>query len=477
MKERRPKKFGRYKIRRELGRGTMGVVYEAQDPMLHRRVALKAIRLAFSIPEEARGHYEKRFTAEARAAAGLSHPGIVVVHDVGRDEKTETLYIALEFLEGRTLEDLAAGGARLDWREALRIAARTAEALHHAHGEGIVHRDIKPANVMVLPSGQPKVMDFGIARLPASELTAAGDLFGTPAYMSPEQAAGEVADARSDIFSLGCVLYQLLTGKKAFDAPAVPVVLLRVREENPAPPSRSVEGLPPEVDAVIARAMAKSRDERYPDALSFAQDLDDVLAGRPPRHTEALPLLDVESTMVSRPTASPSASPAPAAGRPTTSAAPPPRRTVGLFVGALSLVVVGFLAALTIPWRGQPVIPLPTLAPVLPTAHLELALEHPLQSGVLSVWIDGDQVLDEDFRGRVARKVFSLKTYKGTLTETIDVAPGEHVVRVQVTGGDFSESLHIRGEFESGVTRRLVAKVGGLLEKDLSLVWGSTSRE
>jgi hypothetical protein len=150
---------------------------------------------------------------------------------------------------------------------------------------------------------------------------------------------------------------------------------------------------------------------------------------------------------------------------------------VGLFVGALSLVVVGFLAALTIPWRGQPVIPLPTLAPVLPTAHLELALEHPLQSGVLSVWIDGDQVLDEDFRGRVARKVFSLKTYKGTLTETIDVAPGEHVVRVQVTGGDFSESLHIRGEFESGVTRRLVAKVGGLLEKDLSLVWGSTSRE
>jgi hypothetical protein len=188
-------------------------------------------------------------------------------------------------------------------------------------------------------------------------------------------------------------------------------------------------------------------------------------------------LLDVESTMVSRPTASPSASPAPAAGRPTTSAAPPPRRTVGLFVGALSLVVVGFLAALTIPWRGQPVIPLPTLAPVLPTAHLELALEHPLQSGVLSVWIDGDQVLDEDFRGRVARKVFSLKTYKGTLTETIDVAPGEHVVRVQVTGGDFSESLHIRGEFESGVTRRLVAKMGGLLEKDLSLVWGSTSRE
>jgi serine/threonine-protein kinase len=456
----------------------MGVVYEAQDPMLHRRVALKAIRLAFSISEHARGHYEKRFAAEARAAAGLSHPGIVVVHDVGRDEKTDTLYIALEYLEGRTLEDLAAGGARQDWREALRLIARTAEALHHAHARGIVHRDIKPANVMVLPSGQPKVMDFGIARLPASELTVAGDLFGTPSYMSPEQAAGEVADARSDIFSLGCVLYQLLTGKKAFDAPALPVILLRVREEDPPPPSRSVKGLPPEVDAVVARAMAKSRDERYPDALELAQDLDDILAGRPPRHTEILPQLDAEATLVSRPaTDRPPAPPPRAAGRPTGPPEPRPRRTLGLFVGALSLVVVGFLAALTIPWRGEPLIPLPTLAPVLPTAHLEIALEHPLRSGTLSVWIDGDQVLEEGFRGRVARKVLSLRTYKGTLTRTIDVSPGEHVVRVQVAGGDFGESLHIRGKFESGATRRLVAKVGGLLEKDLSLVWGTTTRE
>jgi hypothetical protein len=123
------------------------------------------------------------------------------------------------------------------------------------------------------------------------------------------------------------------------------------------------------------------------------------------------------------------------------------------------------------------VIPLPTLAPIVPPAHLEIALEHPLRSGTLSVWIDGDQVLEKDFRGRVARQVFSLKTYKGTFTETIDVSPGEHVVRVQVAGGDFGESLHIRGEFESGATRRLVAKVGGLLEKDLSLVWGPTTRE
>ncbi len=488
MKERRPKRLGRYEIRRELGRGTMGVVYEAHDPMLHRRVALKAIQLAFSIPEDARGHYETRFISEARAAAVLSHPGIVVVHDVGRDEESGTLYIALEFLEGQTLEDVTAGGTRLEWREALRIGARTAEALQDAHRQGIVHRDIKPANVMLLPSGQPKVMDFGIARLPTSQLTVAGDLFGTPSYMSPEQAAGQVADARSDVFSLGCVVYQLLTGKKVFDGPSLPVILLRVQQEDPAPPSRGVEGLPPEVDAVVARAMAKCPEERYPDALSFAEDLHDILAGRPPRHTEVLPVLDGESTLASAPAPAPapakpgarSSAPVPAeeSPRPDTPSPPAPhRKSLGLFVGALSLVIVGFLAALTIPWRGKPVIPLPTLAPVLPTASLEIVLEHSLERGVLTVWIDGDEMLEESFRGQVAHKVFSLKAYKGILTKTIDVAPGEHVVRVQVTGGDFGESLHIRGEFERGTTRRLAAKVGGLLEKDLSLVWGPTSRE
>jgi predicted Ser/Thr protein kinase len=482
MKERSPKKLGRYEIRRELGRGTMGVVYEAQDPMLHRRIALKAIRLAVSVPADVREHFEKRFLAEARAVAVLSHPGIVVVHDVGSDEKTDTPYIAMEFLEGRTLEEEAAGGEPQPWREALDITGRAAWALQHAHERGIVHRDIKPANIMRLPSGQPKIMDFGIARLPASELTAAGDLFGTPAYMSPEQASGEVAEARSDIFSLGCVLYQLVSGRKAFDADSLPLILLRVREEIPAPPSRWVEGLPPEVDTVVARSMAKSPGERYPDARSFAEDIEDVLAGRPPRHTEILPELGGDSTMVSRPVApvATSASGVPAATHARAKNVAPPardRKTLGLFVGAVSLVAAGFLAALTIPWRGQPVIPLPTLAPVIPPAKLELAVEHPLSRGTVRVWIDGDQVLEEDLRGRVAHKVLSLRTYKGTFTETLDVAPGEHVVRVHVEGEDFSDSLRIRGTFESRVTRRLVAKVGGLLTKKLSLVWGSPSRE
>ncbi len=468
----------------------MGVVYEAQDPVLHRRVALKAVQLAFSIPADSREHYERRFLSEARAAAALSHPGIVVVHDIGRDEPSGTPFIALEYLEGRTLEEMTAGGERLDWQQALSTTARAAEALHHAHQSGIVHRDIKPANIMLMPSGQPKIMDFGIARLPASQLTVAGDLFGTPSYMSPEQAAGQSVDARSDIFSLGCVLYQLLTGRRSFDGPTLPAILLHVREEEPDPPSKWVEGLPPEVDAVVGRAMAKDLDQRYPDARSFAEDLDDVVGGRPPRHTGVLVALDGESTMVSRPPAPAPAAPVattPAAAAPRAAAAidvvaqsisPERRKVLAWALGSLGLVAAGFLAAVVLPWRQLPdVIPDTPLAPVLPSAHLEIVFEHSLSDGTLRVWVDDDLLLEEEFAGRQTRKILGARTYKGHLSRTLDLSPGEHVVRVEVMGTGFGGSRRIRGTFESGTTRRLAASVGGLIRKKLNLVWGATSRE
>ncbi|HEY6552904.1 MAG TPA: serine/threonine-protein kinase, partial [Vicinamibacteria bacterium] len=188
MSEETPRTLGRYEIQKELGRGMMGIVYRAHDPDLGRLVALKTIKLAFAIPEGEKAAFEKRFQAEARAAAGLQHPGLVVVHDVGRDAATDTVYIALEYLEGHTLAEVASDGTPMDWRQALRITQKLADALHHAHAKGIVHRDIKPANIMVMASsGQPKVMDFGIAKLPASTLTTAGEFFGTPSFMSPEQ--------------------------------------------------------------------------------------------------------------------------------------------------------------------------------------------------------------------------------------------------------------------------------------------------
>ncbi len=284
MTEAGPRILGRYEIQEEIGRGMMGVVYRALDPALGRTVALKTVSLLLAVPDEDRAGFEQRFLNEARVAAGLNHPGIVVVHDVGRDPGSASLYIALEYLEGETLSERVKREGHLDWREALRLTAKVADALHHAHERHIVHRDVKPANIMVLPNGQPKLMDFGIAKIPASQLTNAGEFFGTPSYMSPEQATGEPLDARSDVFSLGAVLYLLLTGTRAFDAPSVPGILARVANKDPLPPSKLTPGLPAVVDDVVARALAKDPGQRYATAHMLAEDIQDVLAERAPRH-------------------------------------------------------------------------------------------------------------------------------------------------------------------------------------------------
>jgi serine/threonine-protein kinase len=283
--ERVPETIGRYKIRRELGRGMMGVVYEAHDPSLNRKVALKVVRLLFAITDAEKESFERRFLSEARIAARLSHPGLVVVHDIGRDPETGILYIALERLQGKTLAEMTADGTRLPWRQALEITARAAEALDYAHGRGVVHRDIKPANVMVLPTGEPKIMDFGLAKHDEGhELTAAGQFVGTPLFMAPEQVTGQAVDGRTDLFSLGSVLYTLLTGTRAFAADSVHRIMSRVAHQDPRPVSEIAPEVPPVLDDVLFRAMAKDRSDRYPTGKAFADDLDDVLAGRAPRH-------------------------------------------------------------------------------------------------------------------------------------------------------------------------------------------------
>jgi serine/threonine-protein kinase len=276
-----PASLGRYEIRSVIGRGMMGVVYEAVDPALGRTVALKTIQLAFGISGLEKKVFEERFFTEARLAAGLTHPNIVVVHDVGWDEPTGTPFMALEYLHGETLSQRLESGQPMDWREALRIAARVADGLHVAHAAGVVHRDIKPANIMLLPSGEPKIMDFGIAKAPASELTAAGDVFGTPSHMSPEQATGVEVDGRSDIFSLGTILYQMLTGRRAFDAPNVPAIMARVTHEAPESPLAIVPTLPPSIESLLARCLAKDPLQRYPNGRCLAEDLEHVSMGHP----------------------------------------------------------------------------------------------------------------------------------------------------------------------------------------------------
>ncbi len=311
--ERVPETIGRYRIQGELGRGMMGVVYEAHDPSLNRRVALKVVRLLFAITDAEKDSFERRFLSEARIAARLSHPGIVVVHDIGRDPETGILYIALERLRGRTLAEMTADGARLPWRQALKITVQVARALAYAHAQGVVHRDIKPANVMVLATGEPKIMDFGLAKHEAGhELTVAGQFMGTPLFMAPEQVLGQKVDGRTDLFSLGAMLYTLLTGTRAFAADSVHRIMSRVAHQEPRPATELVPDLPPVLDDVLARAMAKDREQRYPNGEELAADLEDVLAGRPPRHlagwTRPTP---AEGTMVS--TREPAAAPPPPA--------------------------------------------------------------------------------------------------------------------------------------------------------------------
>jgi len=466
-----PQTLARYQIQGEIGRGMMGVVYRALDPALGRVVALKTVQSVFPLPAEQQKAFEERFLSEARVAAGLSHPAIVVVHDVGRDPESGALFIAFEYLQGQTLSELTATGA-LEWREAFRIAGRLAEALHHAHARGVVHRDIKPGNVMVLPTGDPKIMDFGIAKLASSQLTAAGEFFGTPSYMSPEQALGEAVDGRSDIFSLGSVSYLMLTGVKAFDAPSVPAVLNQVARHDPPPPSQFAPGLPGDVDVIVMRALAKRPSERYADGRTLAEDIEDALSGRRLRHRlTQLPAWAGSSTGAL--TLDQMASPAP----PPASAAWGRREVIALvglgLAAAVALLMVSGRQPASAP-AGPGAAPPPAVpTPVPSPAHVALTLDHPFKSGTMTVWVDEQSILEEPLESTVKKKLFVFKSRRGKEVASLDVPPGTHSVRVQVEGDGVTLNRRLKTFFRGGETRRLQARVDG---KQLVLEWVAASR-
>jgi serine/threonine protein kinase len=556
---------GRYIIRRELGRGTMGVVYEAEDTVLARTVAVKTIELAFEPTEEARNEFEQRFFTEARAAARLAHPGIVVCHDVGKDPGSGKLFIVFEYLKGRTLADLAAEGP-MDWRRALAIVVRVARAIQHAHEHGVVHRDLKPANIMLLDAGpgggsaarteaSVKIMDFGFARL--DRLTRTGQSFGTPLYMSPEQALGQRSDTRSDIFSMGSVLCTLLLGRPWFEAPSLPQIVRRLVHDDPPHLAILRPDLPASLDAVLGMALAKSAVDRYATAADMADDLEDVLAGRsasrallagpaaaarepggppPPDLLEAfleeLPLLEsasnpgaraagsatqtvparvsvpatsgsgrrwllpatalvvwtVFTVLVNRaltpPVSTTSTTMAPIAPTSTPPMAPTTTAPTAAPVAAATARPSAQATAFTMPALASPktaasnpgVGAATTSATEAGKSRIRLSVEHPFENGRLVTWIDGVLVYEMKLQAPVSKRVVGVKVREGRAEKVLDLEPGRHEVRVEVTWEQDRRVSTKVVDVAPASTGLLEVRVGRM-SKDLKLEWSRLAND
>ncbi|UWG96171.1 Stk1 family PASTA domain-containing Ser/Thr kinase [Dehalobacter sp. DCM] len=265
---------GRYQIEEKIGAGGMAIVYRAKDMLLNRTVAIKVLREQFASDEG----FIRRFRREAQSAASLSHHNIVSIYDVGKDDNNE--YIVMEYVKGQTLKDLIRTHAPLSQEQAIHIVRQIAEALKHAHINNIIHRDIKPQNILVTADGRAKVTDFGIARAAsASTLTHTGDIVGSVHYLSPEQAKGAPTTAQSDIYSLGIILYELIAGKLPYDGDTPITIALKHIQEEVELPGKLVPGVSPELETVIMKALAKSPEDRYKNAVDFLEDLHKVEAG------------------------------------------------------------------------------------------------------------------------------------------------------------------------------------------------------
>jgi predicted Ser/Thr protein kinase len=346
-------KAGRYEVVRELGRGSMGVVYQGYDPVIGRTIAIKTMLTEGLSSQEFR-EYKARFQREAQAAGVLSHPNIVNVFDYGEDHGI--LYLIMEYLEGKSLEKLVEGHNILPIETIIPMYDQVCSALDHAHQHGIVHRDIKPANIMILDNGLVKVTDFGIAKMVSMGMTQAGQVLGTPNYMSPEQVKGRQVDGRSDIFSLGIILYELATGEMPFSGQNITTVIYKIINENPIPPRELDASIHPGLSYVICKALAKSPDERYQTCRELADDLKNFkhLAGQAaPSATVMLNVPPLQGAELERAAAPPVASPpppvAPAEAAPVapglTYQVPRASRMVWIFMALLGVVILGISGA------------------------------------------------------------------------------------------------------------------------------------
>ncbi len=471
--------LGRYEILAELGSGSMGTVYRGRDPMIDRFVAVKTIRMQGFAPEDTEG-FRERFIREAQAAGKLSHPGIVTIYDVGSDETTRSPFLVMEFIEGRTLDLLIReSSVPLPVEKSLRIVKQLAEALDYAHSEGIVHRDIKPANIILTPVGRAIITDFGVARLRKSQMTMQGEVIGTPAFMSPEQARGERVDGRADLFSLGVILYLMLTLERPFSGEMADT-MFKIIYRDPVPPCDINPALSPDFNAVVARALAKTREARYQTGKEFAEDLDCLLAGRRPLAPAAVPAASAPARpegsrgaadrTVKLPSAELPAAPTPAAAHVRERASdlasnffgrwrawnargrPLPHFAAGVKNLSRPVQVTFAVAALALM-----VLAIWALVPS-PQSRMVVLLQHNFKAGTLSVWVDDDLVLKDDLVfDEVHRLPFGAPRYVGRFSQSVPLRAGARVVRVRITSSDpdFDESRDVDGDFPADGQRTL----------------------
>jgi eukaryotic-like serine/threonine-protein kinase len=528
MDECKIERFGRYEILTELGRGAMGIVYKAHDPKINRVVAVKTFSLAGQPPEEEK-EYRERFFREAEAAGRLSHPGIVTVFDVGEEPETRAPYIVMEYVAGQSLDKLLLSreDRKLPPDAALQITLELAEALDCAHSQGVVHRDLKPANILLTEDGHAKIADFGVAKLNLATGTQAGRTLGTPAFMSPEQLNDEPVDGRSDLFSLGVVLYTLLTGYRPFQGNSALTVAFKVVNREPIPATILDTGLSPGLDYIISRAIAKDPAQRYQRGMEMVLDIEDLRAGREPWSRTKRPELAPGAAPAQTGKPSPSALITQLTGgfkpqlkaksRNSRSGAAQPllenlRNTplasilllLGLVIFGLRMAYLAFpsqdsspVAALTpaVPLtpaaanpallkrvartvaskprksvsRSQPSIPKSSF-PDAP-AMLEIEVDHKFADAHMAIWVDEELTYTHPLAGIDKKHLIVFHRVQGHEFHVVQISPGKHLLRVQVSpgGGASEQSGTVGGEFAGGSEKMLRIQFGKNGEMNLNL--------
>jgi eukaryotic-like serine/threonine-protein kinase len=503
------RQFGRYEVVAELGRGAMGVVYQARDPQIDRLVAVKTVSLWGQEPDEEK-EFRMRFMHEAQAAGRLHHAGIVSIFDVGENPENHDPYIVLEYVAGESLNRILAREKKLPLARALQLAEEIAEALDYAHAQGVIHRDIKPGNILVTAEGHPKIADFGIAKLNLAHFTLPGKVLGTPAYMAPEQLAGEGVDGRSDLFALGVILYAMVTGHSPFQGNSATTVCFKVANREPVAASALDLSLPPELDEVISRAMAKNPDERYQRGSEFAEDVRQLQQMFQPASTTASLRSPASGTRsIGTRTATelrknPATEVAQAENLVRKIARKAPVRD--LLVGAatvVALVIVGAqtkllvtapkaemnspVAAVAVPSSSDPALsnsaPATTakeaVAPrsaagtssrkghgaavqtakqtIIPSSTLDLAVQHQFKDATLFVWVDGKLALTRALHGGTQKRLVVFNGVHGVDSETLKIPAGKHVLRVRALSSDETIDLSktISSEFLGGGEKAL----------------------